>query len=284
MRENNTVNDGFTKAQEKQLRSRKKSDLNVTDEGKWREIYRILFPDDDPAMIPSPCEHPRPVVLKRHRQLHAAANTSFPDHEDMGIELGSDASGSGTPAAFAAFARREFPRFVRRELDVLFQSEFQDVEERVRPRIQDIVLNLQPRLIALYEQSVTDTESSREQAVLDLATASVPGEGIETEEVQIVESPAPPITDMHLDIPTLPLDANFDERLVVDPWLASPSPGYFPDFNFDWNTPLEGLYDDPARRIGLPQQGLPHQDGSQGAGRGQPLVGTWRGLRPLSSA
>jgi hypothetical protein len=58
---------------------------------------------------------------------------------------------SNTPVAFATFARREFPRFVRRELEILFQSEFQDVEERIRPRVQDILPNLQPRLITLYE-------------------------------------------------------------------------------------------------------------------------------------
>lgn len=30
--------------------------MNTTDEGKWRDIYRILFPDDNMGAIPSPCE------------------------------------------------------------------------------------------------------------------------------------------------------------------------------------------------------------------------------------
>jgi hypothetical protein len=47
------------------------------------------------------------------------------------------------------------PTLVRRELETLFQQEFQDVEERVRPRIAEIVLNLQPRLLGLYKQSQT---------------------------------------------------------------------------------------------------------------------------------
>jgi hypothetical protein len=38
-RETDTVLDGFTKAQEKQLRSGKQSEINMTDAGKWREIY-----------------------------------------------------------------------------------------------------------------------------------------------------------------------------------------------------------------------------------------------------
>lgn len=45
------------------------------------------------------------------------------------------------------------PTLVRRELETLFQDEFQDVEERVRPRVAEIVLNLQPRLLRLYKQS-----------------------------------------------------------------------------------------------------------------------------------
>lgn len=51
------------------------------------------------------------------------------------------------------FIRREMPTLVRRELEVLFQDEFRDVEERLRPRVAEIVLNLQPRLLRLYKQS-----------------------------------------------------------------------------------------------------------------------------------
>jgi hypothetical protein len=60
---------------------------------------------------------------------------------------------SGELEDYATFIRREMPTLVRRELEALFQQEFQDVEERVRPRIAEIVLNLQPRLLGLYKQS-----------------------------------------------------------------------------------------------------------------------------------
>lgn len=49
--------EGFNKDQEKKLRSRKKATADTTDEDKWREIYMILFPDDDLASIPTPCKH-----------------------------------------------------------------------------------------------------------------------------------------------------------------------------------------------------------------------------------
>jgi hypothetical protein len=46
--------EGFDKAQEKELRSRKRTMLNEVE--KWKATYRILFPDDDEQLQPSPCE------------------------------------------------------------------------------------------------------------------------------------------------------------------------------------------------------------------------------------
>ncbi|GAB1316788.1 hypothetical protein MFIFM68171_06998 [Madurella fahalii] len=128
IREKDTLHEGFTKDQEKRLRSRKKTHADMTDEDKWREIYMILFPDDDPSSIPPP-------------------HYSEDDHED------SSRGGSGELEDYATFIRREMPTLVRRELETLFQDEFRDVEERLRPRIAEIVLNLQPRLLKLYKQS-----------------------------------------------------------------------------------------------------------------------------------
>jgi hypothetical protein len=42
----------ITTYQEKQLKSRKHTTRRQTDEEKWRDIYQILFPNED---IPSPC-------------------------------------------------------------------------------------------------------------------------------------------------------------------------------------------------------------------------------------
>jgi hypothetical protein len=47
------VAEGFSGDQERKLRSRKRSGLNEI--GKWREVYRILFPEDIDD-IPSPCK------------------------------------------------------------------------------------------------------------------------------------------------------------------------------------------------------------------------------------
>ena len=46
--------DGITPEQGIKLRSRKKLHRSQTEADRWREIYKLLFPDD--AVIPSPCE------------------------------------------------------------------------------------------------------------------------------------------------------------------------------------------------------------------------------------
>jgi hypothetical protein len=47
--------EGITPENEKRLKSKKKSHPNQTDEDRWRDIYRLLFPSED---VPSPCEWP----------------------------------------------------------------------------------------------------------------------------------------------------------------------------------------------------------------------------------
>ena len=47
--------DGFTKDQERVLRRKRK--FAGSEESKWRAMYKVLFPDDDEADMPSPCKH-----------------------------------------------------------------------------------------------------------------------------------------------------------------------------------------------------------------------------------
>lgn len=48
--------EGFELDVEEQLRRRKKSSRDQPVESRWAEIYLLLFPNDDPDNIPSPCE------------------------------------------------------------------------------------------------------------------------------------------------------------------------------------------------------------------------------------
>ncbi len=50
--------EGINAAQEKRLRSRKKTQKIMSEVDKWKDVYVILFPGDDPATMPSPCKFP----------------------------------------------------------------------------------------------------------------------------------------------------------------------------------------------------------------------------------
>ncbi|RYP83759.1 hypothetical protein DL770_005337 [Monosporascus sp. CRB-9-2] len=222
-RDNDTLLDGFSKAQEKQLRSRKKSDVNVTDEDKWREIYHILFPDDDLETIPSP----------------------YYDE----ITHGHDGSRSspGRPEHFAAFARRELPRFVRRELGILFRQEFRDIGTRDHPRIQDLVLRLQPRLIDLYEHSTRDVaetdDESGAQCMLPATRLAVGQDAIPRQTVDFGPTYFPRQTDDGLRCPN---DNNNAQSVSWPGIFNTSSDAALPDFNFDWNTQLDGMFSTPV--------------------------------------
>lgn len=50
--------EGFDKAQERKLKSKKRNAGVQTEEEKWKGVYRILFPDDAEEDMPSPCKKP----------------------------------------------------------------------------------------------------------------------------------------------------------------------------------------------------------------------------------
>jgi hypothetical protein len=63
--------EGFDAKQEELLRSRKRKSSKCTEEDKWREMYQILFPEDNAADMPSPCMVP--FVLQNLLFLHDAS-------------------------------------------------------------------------------------------------------------------------------------------------------------------------------------------------------------------
>ncbi|RYP48632.1 hypothetical protein DL768_005523 [Monosporascus sp. mg162] len=222
-RDNDTLLDGFSKTQEKQLKSRKKSDPNMTDEDKWREIYHILFPDDDLETIPSP--YYDEITRGDH------GSTSSPGH----------------PEHFAAFARRELPRFVRRELGILFQEEFRDIGARDQYRIQDLVLRLQPRLIDLYEHSTRDVaetgEESSAQCMLSDARLAAEQSAIPRQTVEFGPTYFPQQTDYGLRCP----NDNNNARSASWPGIFNTSSdAVLLDLNFDWNAQLDGMFSTPV--------------------------------------
>ncbi|OCL01736.1 hypothetical protein AOQ84DRAFT_306122, partial [Glonium stellatum] len=50
-----TRREGFNKDQETKLRSKRRSPMPLTEEEKWKAIWRTLFPSEAKDDIPSPC-------------------------------------------------------------------------------------------------------------------------------------------------------------------------------------------------------------------------------------
>lgn len=245
MSENRTLVEGFTKDQEKRLRSRKKAQADTTDEDKWREIYMILFPDDEEASIPSP-----------YYEATDYDDPSPPSNKTPGSELED----------YTTFVKREMPTLVRRELEVLLQNDFHDIDQRLRSRISDMVLQLQPRLLDLYKQSQmplseygqpTDSRSSglgpdTLTPALSLSDSTRAGSGAESATPATSEGYAPGITtpsnDPGLGIgigayDTTGTGLGFDHgsSLGFDPSWDVGDPSVALDESFSWDEEFENL-------------------------------------------
>lgn len=119
------LHDGFTQAQEKRLRSRKKDRAagaeDLTEAQKWRQMYRILFPDVREEEIPSPY------------------------YEDTDLN-------KGELEGFEDYLRRELPPLVRRQLEQEVDRELNFVEEGLKRRVINMVQGLQLTLLQSYRK------------------------------------------------------------------------------------------------------------------------------------
>ncbi|PSN74914.1 hypothetical protein BS50DRAFT_615700 [Corynespora cassiicola Philippines] len=122
--------EGFDKEQEKRLRSRKRCPPEQNEEEKWRDMYRILFPSDDPASMPSP----------------------YVD-EDWQRNYKRKATPEDEMARYEEFLRRELPPAVRYELECAVEKEFSNLEETLKSQLVDIVRDLQLQLFQSYTRS-----------------------------------------------------------------------------------------------------------------------------------
>jgi hypothetical protein len=53
--------EGVTVDQEKELKKRKKNNAEQSEEEKWKDVYRILFPDA--KTIPTPCKSAKEAII-----------------------------------------------------------------------------------------------------------------------------------------------------------------------------------------------------------------------------
>ncbi|KAF2106959.1 hypothetical protein BDV96DRAFT_311431 [Lophiotrema nucula] len=125
--------EGFDSVQERSLKSRKKPKSELTEEDKWKDMYRILFPDDDDSLMPSP------YLASNWEQIYQKGRVS----------------GSNEIARYEQFLRRELPTAVRRELEVAVDEEYTPMEERLKSRLIEIVRDVQLQLFRSYTRSRT---------------------------------------------------------------------------------------------------------------------------------
>ncbi|KAL8365206.1 hypothetical protein RB595_004149 [Gaeumannomyces hyphopodioides] len=138
------LHDGFTQAQEKRLRSRKKDRAagaeDLTEAQKWRQMYRILFPDVREEEIPSPY------------------------YEDNDLN-------KGELEGFEDYLRRELPPLVRRQLEQEVDRELSFVEEGLKRRVINMVQGLQLTLFQSYRK-LEESEAAQPEAAGPALAAS----------------------------------------------------------------------------------------------------------------
>lgn len=212
--------EGIDASQERQLRSRRRTDK--TEEDKWRDVFRICFPADDPDSVPTPWFELPP----------AWGAASPPAHE-------SDI------ARYEEFLRRELPRRVRGELEVRIEQELSPVEESLKRQLVDIVRDMQQSLFADFRKLQGDGSSQKDEAAGD-------GE-IEGENDGVVKGKGRSTTTSEspedLVMETSTSGASFDEPVNETPpitsgWAASQPIGVY-------NRQPQPFFDDATRFDGV---------------------------------
>lgn len=137
------VLEGIGLAQERRLRSRKRT--NKAEEEKWRDAYRICFPDD--ISVPSPCKF---KTRQAHRCSFEQDTDVFGfilDYEIPALSESITSASSSGLIQYEDFVRTELPRRVRLELDRRLEQEWIPVEERLRSQLSDMMRDIQLTLL-----------------------------------------------------------------------------------------------------------------------------------------
>jgi len=106
--------DGFTKEQERTLRRKRK--FAGSEESKWRAMYKVLFPDDDEADMPSPCQRYHPAQFSQCSSANYVLQTTTRGATQPGnldacksSTTTNDTSGESYRALFASNSRSPRP-------------------------------------------------------------------------------------------------------------------------------------------------------------------------------
>lgn len=130
------------------LRCRKQ--ITGDEEEKWKIMYRVLFPDDDPDTMPTPCKFAT-------RAGESNANNALPDYEDP-IDCGvyAEQGPDSELDQLEAFIQQELPLLARQEIEHIVDeaSELDNGFRNLRQQLPQVFQDLQLRLLRLFRQNL----------------------------------------------------------------------------------------------------------------------------------
>ncbi|KAK3990439.1 hypothetical protein QBC44DRAFT_239201 [Cladorrhinum sp. PSN332] len=127
--EKNKTLDAITDGQEKQLRTRAKA--GSSEEDKWREMYRIIFPKTNPNAMPSP--------------YYDAVEDS------VGVRGGQQKSRFQSVEDCKEYLRTELPKVVKPMIARYVELLFQDFQEKVNQKTMEIVRDVETKMLRTFQ-------------------------------------------------------------------------------------------------------------------------------------
>ncbi|KUJ19004.1 uncharacterized protein LY89DRAFT_509659 [Mollisia scopiformis] len=179
--------EGITTDQERRLRSRKKSSRDQSDEGRWREMYQLLFPGEE---VPSPYFEPIRDEMP-----------GSPDSRDL--------------ANYEDYMRRELPRLVRTNIEDVVRRDMQPLEAALIGNLVGIIQDCQDRLFRGYRQMRGDGAEASASPVLTnvpsfTGSFGETGASLTDQQSQLLQAafqpPPPAPSDLGNQIPGIHLD------------------------------------------------------------------------------
>ncbi|KAI1325852.1 hypothetical protein F5Y16DRAFT_400880 [Xylariaceae sp. FL0255] len=196
--------EGVNLEQETRLKSRK-GISQMTESERWKEIYMILFPDEDPSKIPSPY----------HEPIESLSSSDLPE-----------TNCAQAFARYEAFLREELPVSIRNEIEEKIEIDFLTDPEDLKRKVIELVRSVQEKIFRSF--------LDRERGLKRLQAA-------QTREIQ---PPSPSFQNerpgnLMLSIGKPPYDLDILERSVLE---YDPNPE---DLSFLYDLPptdLENLF------------------------------------------
>lgn len=214
---------GITPECERLLRSRKKASRNQSDEDRWKNIYKLLFPNEK---VPSPCKLPLFLASLTSSDVNTNEKPDFePPQENMPMS-----PESRDLANYEEYARRELPRLVQSSVEEIVCRDLQPLEASLIGNLVGIVQDCQDRLFRSYRETRAVSDEMESRLVFESQPIISPGastviinhvsdsqdEHRPSESLDAMFRPVPPAIDT--DLPALILD---DFR-AQDTYLSPP--------------------------------------------------------------